>query len=211
VSGGWKYRRPEGWIAVSHAVARVLEEAGARNVCVVHDGVGAVLPAAPAPDGPVVLAVGACVAHKGHAILSDAMALLPDTDAGVAGLGPLTYPRLRWLGHRDDVPALLAAAKVFVHPSVEEGMGQAVVEAMLAGVPVVASDAGGLPEVLGDTGILVPKGDAVALAWGIRRALDGDHPPVEAARERALRLFSIDGMVSATLEAYAEILRGAAT
>ena len=65
--------------------------------------------------------------------MSDAEAL-PGVDIGVAGDGPLTYAGVRWLGHRDDVPALLARARVFVHPSVEEGMGSAVVEAMLAGV-----------------------------------------------------------------------------
>ncbi|MFT5679570.1 MAG: glycosyltransferase involved in cell wall biosynthesis [Myxococcota bacterium] len=201
-SGGWKYRRPERYIAVSAAVARILSGVGAPQSVVVHDGVAALAVMPPAVDGPTVLAVGARVPHKGHAVLAEAARMLDGVDIGVAGDGPLVYPGLRWLGQRSDVPALLAAASVFVHPSVEEGMGQAVVEAMHAGLPIVASDAGGLPEVIGDTGILVPRGDAVALAEGIRRALAGDHPPVAAAQQRAAEQFSIEAMVAGTLAAY---------
>lgn len=209
VSGGWKYRRPAAYVAVSQAVARVLQRAGVDNVTVVHDGVAPLPPAEPAADGPAVLAVGACVAHKGHRVLSEAAVELSGVDIGVAGEGPLTYPGLRYLGFRPDISALLAAADVFVHPSIEEGMGQAVVEAMLAGVPVVASAAGGLPEVVGDVGLLVPPGDAAALARGIARALSGDHPPVEAARERARRLFSVDRMVDQTIAVYERVLKQA--
>lgn len=210
--GGWKYARPDAYVAVSDAVAAILRGVGARRVFVVPDGVDALPPAPPAPDGPAVLAVGARVAHKGHAVLAAAAGLLRaggvDVDIGVAGDGPLVFDGLRWLGRREDVPALLAAARVFVHPSVEEGMGQAVIEAMLAGLPVVCSDAGGLPEVVGATAIVVPRGDPAALAEGIRRALAGDHPPVEAARIRARERFSVDAMVQGTLDAYRAVLEG---
>lgn len=205
-SGGWKYRRPRGYVAVSGAVAEIVTAAGGRNVHVVYDGVVPLPSAAPAVDGPAVLAVGARVPHKGHVHLVAAAALLrarhPDLDVGVAGDGPLTWPGVRWLGQRDDVPALLAAARVFVHPSVEEGMGQAVVEAMLAGVPVVVSDAGGLPEVVGETGLVVPAGDPVALAAAIEQALEGRGPPTRAARDRAVMRFGVDAMVDGTGEVY---------
>lgn len=204
-SGGWKYRRPQAYACVSAAVARIVQAAGGQGCAVVYDGVAALPPQPPAADGPTVLAVGARVAHKGHAVLAQAAALLPGVDIGVAGEGPLVYPGLRWLGQRADVAALHAAARVFVHPSVEEGMGQAVVEAMLAGLPVVCSDAGGLPEVVGDCGLVVPRGDPTALAQAIRRALAGDHPPVQAARERALRLFSVDAMVEGSLALYRQV------
>lgn len=204
-SGGLKYRRPEAYVCVSAAVARLVEAAGGRGCVVVPDGVEPLAPMPPAPDGPTVLAVGARVAHKGHRYLAEAAALLPGVDIGVAGDGPLLYPGLRWLGPRTDVAALHAAARVFVHPSVEEGMGQAVVEAMLAGLPVVCTDAGGLPEVVGETAIVVPKGDPAALAEGIRRALRGEHPPVELARRRAVERFSVQGMVEGTLEVYARV------
>ncbi len=207
-SGGWKYRRPDAYVAVSGAVADILRGVGAQDVHVVHDGVSALAPMPPAADGPTVLAVGARVAHKGHVVLSQAAELLPGVDIGVAGDGPLVYPGIRWLGQRDDVAALHAAARVFVHPSVEEGMGQAVVEAMLAGLPVVVSDAGGLPEVVGDCGIVVPRGDPTALAEGIRRALAGQHPDVDAARQRAREHFSVDAMVDGSLAVYRSVLAG---
>lgn len=203
-SGGWKYRRPVLFIAVSAAVAKILAGVGASRSVVVHDGVAPLPVMPPASDGPPVLAVGARVPHKGHVVLAEAARLLTGVDIGVAGDGPLVYPGIRWLGQRSDVPALLAAAEVFVHPSMEEGMGQAVVEAMHAGLPIVASDAGGLPEVIGDTGILVPAGNALALAEGIRRALAGDHPPVASAQRRAAERFSIEAMVAGTLAAYRE-------
>jgi len=209
-SGGWKYRRPDVYIAVSDAVAAILRRVGVEDVRVVRDGVDPLPPLPPAPDGPSVLAVGACVAHKGHAVLAEAALLLEGLDIGVAGEGPLRYPSLRHLGFRADVAALLAAADVFVHPSLEEGLGSAVIEAMLAGVPVVASDAGGLPELVGDTAILVRRGDADGLARGIARALAGDHPPASAARARAERQFGAGRMVEETLAVYADALSGRA-
>jgi len=208
-SGGWKYRRPQAFVAVSEAVARIVRQAGGREVHVVYDGVAPLPAAAPAPDGPTVLAVGARVPHKGHRYLAQACALLPGIDVGIAGEGPLLYPGPRWLDQRPDVPALLAAARVFVHPSVEEGMGQVVVEAMLAGVPVVCTDAGGLPEVVGDTGIVVPRADAGALARAILQVLAGEHPPVEAARQRAAARFSVQAMVEGSLRVYAAVAAAA--
>lgn len=81
-------------------------------------------------------------------------------------------------------------------------MGSAVVEAMLARVPVVVSDAGGLPEVVGDAGTVVPREDPAALSDAIRRVLAGDHPPVAAAAERALQCFGVDRMVEGTMAVY---------
>lgn len=205
-SGGWKYRQPAAYICVSRAVGRIVEEAGGTGVHVVHDGVEALPPAPPAPDGPAVLAVGALVAHKAHDVLAAAAALLPGVDVGVAGEGPLRFEGLRHLGQREDVAALHAAARVFVQPSREEGMGQAVVEAMLSGLPVVVSDAGGLPEVVGEAGIVVPREDAAALAAAIRRALAGAHPSLEGARQRARERFSVDAMVEGSCAVYTALL-----
>jgi len=205
----WKYARARGFVCVSQAVADVLRRSGFDRSVVVHSGVRPLPDADPAPDGPTVLAVGARVAHKGHAVLVAAAAQLDGVDVGVAGDGPLVYPgRVRWLGARSDVPALFRAARVFVHPSLEEGMGQVIVEAMLAGLPVVASDAGGIPEVVGDLGILVPRGDARRLAEAIRRVLAGDHPSVSAAHQRAIDHFSVEQMVAGTVAAYEQFFRG---
>jgi glycosyltransferase involved in cell wall biosynthesis len=80
---------------------------------------------------------------------------------------------VRFLGHREDVPDLLAAADLFVFPSLYEGMGGAVIEAMALGLPVVASDIPAMREVLepGENALLVTPSDPAALADGVERLL----------------------------------------
>ena len=122
----------------------------------------------------VVITVARLVAHKGHAELAAALAGLdaelwvvgdrlasdrgPDVAAGLraAGLGE----RLRLLGRRDDIPALLAAADIFALASHFEGLPMSIIEAMLTGLPVVATRIGGPAELVvpGETGLLVPAG-----------------------------------------------------
>ncbi len=157
-----KYRVPAGYVAVSGAVARVLRQGGVpdERVVVVHDGVDPI-PTATGPREPVVGCAGALVAHKDHATFVDACGHLVASGwegrAVIAGEGPLRSAlaarievlglsrRVRLLGHREDVRARIGRWSVFCHPSCEEGMGQVVVEAMLAGTPVVATRAGGVP------------------------------------------------------------------
>lgn len=79
--------------------------------------------------------------------------------------------RIRRLGWVEDRDALLRQAAVFAFPSIYEGFGLPPLEAMLAGVPVVATAAGAVPEVVGEAALLVPVGDATALAGALRRAL----------------------------------------
>ena len=119
-----------------------------------------------------------------------------------AGLGD----RLRLLGYREDVAALLAAADIFVLPSHFEGLPMSVIEAMLCGLPVVATDIRGPREqvVEGDTGLLVPMGDAGALRDAIARlAADPDlrHRMGEAGRDRAVELFDETKTVAHALDA----------
>lgn len=228
----WKYARARGFVAVSRAVARILESAGvpADRIRVVHDGVQPIPPSPPAPDledpRPLVGALGALVAHKGHRHLVRAMADLPGVRCILAGEGPLAAEledQIRelglgdrvWLaGYRRDRAALFASLDVFVHPSVEEGMGQVVAEALTVGCPVVATRAGGVPEVLGapedledqrEQGILVPPASPEALARGIRMALARPHASV-SVRRRAGARFSVDRMVRETLAAYRSLL-----
>ena len=217
VGRGWvgrrKYRVPDAFVAVSRAVGRVLEQGGVDGdrIIVVHDGVEPPPSAAPADVGPgaVVLAVGALVDHKDHATLARAAEGLSGRVL-VAGEGELRAAlegsALELLGQRADVPALLARADVFAHSSKEEGMGQAVAEAMFAGVPVVATAAGGVPEVVGDCGILVPVGDADALRAALSRALAGDHPPVADGVARMQAGFSVEVMAAGTEAAYRSVL-----
>ncbi len=88
---------------------------------------------------------------------------------------------VRLLGHRPDIPEILAATDVMVMTSVKEGLPQVVLQALAAGRPVVASPVGAIPEVVvdGETGLLCPPGDAEAFAQAVRRLLDD---PASGAR-----------------------------
>jgi peptidoglycan/xylan/chitin deacetylase (PgdA/CDA1 family) len=92
--------------------------------------------------------------------------------------------RVRFLGHRDDVPALLDEADIFVLPSRSEAFPNSVMEAMAAGVPVVASNVGGIPELVrdGTTGRLVPPGDVDALASALLTLLGNPRQVEEFGR-----------------------------
>jgi glycosyltransferase involved in cell wall biosynthesis len=177
------------------------------------------------PGQALVLAVGRLTAQKGFGLLLDAAARWDDVEPTpllvIAGQGPLA-PGLRsralslgltvrFAGQRVDVPALLAAADVFVLPSVWEGQSIILQEALQAGVAIVATRVGGNPELAGeDAAILVPPGDAPRLADAVRTVL-GD--PALAARlrraaaDRAIRLPGEDAAVAATLAEYRYVAR----
>ncbi|MFI9273883.1 glycosyltransferase family 4 protein [Kitasatospora sp. NPDC052896] len=134
------------------------------------------------PDRPLVLAVGRLVPHKGFGLLLDATRELtgaPGPLVLLAGDGPqaaelrerVAAERLpvRLLGHRTDVPDLLAAADLVVISSRWEARSLVAQEALRAGVPLVVTAVGGIPELVGDAAVLVPAGDPAALA----RAVDG--------------------------------------
>jgi glycosyltransferase involved in cell wall biosynthesis len=173
---------------------------------------------------PVVLAVGRLAAQKGFGTLLTAAASWRDMDPEpllvIAGEGPQSAElrskaaslgvAAQFLGHRDDVPALLARAAVFVLPSVWEGQPLALQEALRAGVPVVASRVGGIPDITGDAAVLVPPGDAARLAAAVRSVLDD---PALAARlrdeafRRGAELPTPDDALAAALACYAELTR----
>ena len=209
----WKYRQPLAFVACSEAVAEVLRRGGVapKRIRVVYGGTEP-LDGKPPADAPAVLAVGARVHHKGHDVLADAVAILRgrgvDVDVGVAGDGPMQPPGLRLLGSRDDVGGLLQGARVFVHPSRSEGLGMAVVEAMMAGVPIVASSVGGIPEIVRQDGVLVEPCSPLALADALQKVLAGDHPDVKGAQARVLTQFSTAQMVAGARRVYAEVTGG---
>jgi glycosyltransferase involved in cell wall biosynthesis len=184
-------------------------------------------PAPVAPAGrPVVLAVGRLARQKGFGVLLEAAARWRDLDpaplVAIAGDGPLAGElRARaaglgldalFLGRRDDVPALLAAAAVFVLPSRWEGQPLVLQEALRACVPVVATQVGGVPWLTGeDAAVLVPSGDARALAAAVRSVLTGAPLAARlkaAAAVRAATLPSEADAVSAALNACARVRRG---
>jgi len=169
------------------------------------------------PDGArVLLAVSRLTEQKGIDVAVRALAELPeDTALVVLGEGP-ERPALEALarelgvdgrvflpGRVPDVAAWLRRAEVLVHPARWEGFGLAVLEAMLAGLPVVASNVSSLPELVvdGETGILVRPDDPPALALGIARALE--QPALGAAgRTRAHAEFSVARMSQRTADLY---------
>ncbi|MDI5971680.1 glycosyltransferase family 4 protein [Streptomyces sp. SL13] len=132
-------------------------------------------------DGPLILSVGRLEPHKGHDLLLDAArewgGLRPRPTVVVAGEGADRAALqgrvdaedlpVRLLGHRDDVPELLAAADLVVLPSRFESYPLIVHEAMRAGVPLVATAVGAVPELVGDAAVLVPKDDPEALAQAV--------------------------------------------
>ncbi|MCE9536940.1 MAG: glycosyltransferase family 4 protein, partial [Nitrospirae bacterium] len=137
-------------------------------------------------DALVVGSVGWLTDIKGHEHLITAVALLkkdvPSLHLVIVGSGDRKEALLllaeslglHLLGHRDDVDLCLAGMDLFVLPSLNEGMGRALIEAMASGLPVIASRVGGIPAVIDHerTGLLVPPGDAGALAGALRRLLD---------------------------------------
>lgn len=119
--------------------------------------------------------------------------------------------RVELIGTRDDVDRILGEADIFVLASRSEGMPMSVLEAMAAGVPVVATAVGGVPELVveGETGLLVPPGDGSALAQAIERLLDDAdlrRRLGEAGRRRVETTFSLRNWQSAHLELYTELL-----
>lgn len=107
-----------------------------------------------------------------------------------------------------DLTALFAGASLFVYPSRYEGFGIPPLLALASGTPCITTDGGALPEVVGDAAIVVPAGDAKALAAALRRAVDDPASlrELEArGRERAAR-FSVDALASRTLRAYERAL-----
>ncbi|MBI5796265.1 MAG: glycosyltransferase family 4 protein [Planctomycetes bacterium] len=116
-----------------------------------------------------------------------------------------------FLGMRSDVPEIISCGDLFVLPSVNEGFGVVLLEAMVMKCPIVATNVGGVPEVVldGETGILVPSGDPVQLAEGIVRLLRDRALAAQMAESGYQRLktcFDIRETVAKTENLYRELL-----
>lgn len=194
IASWWKYRRPVHYLAVSQCVKRILMEAGIEpeKITVVHDGV----PVDSWPktgDRSRVLAVDLEDPGKGKKLIEEAAAL-----ADI----PVHFS--------DNLIRDLPEAAVFVYITDLEGLGSAVLLAMAAGAPVLASRAGGLPEIVDDgaTGLLTSN-EPPAIAKQIQRLL-ADRPLAlrlaARARSRVEKEFSLERMVNETLRAYERIL-----
>ncbi len=183
-------------------------------------------------DDRVLLVVSRLTPWKGHMTLLEAVARLVDSwprlklvvvgevafweadyeqqlKQRAAELGLIDH--VIWTGLRSDVPELLRLCDIFVLPSVGEPFGRVIIEAMATGRPVVATESGGVPEVVvdGQTGLLVPPEDAQSLAGAIRTLLaDGQRAQQMGVNglARARQLFSADRVAQQVQELYQRIL-----
>jgi glycosyltransferase involved in cell wall biosynthesis len=170
----------------------------------------------------VIVAVSRLVRHKGYPELLAAMEAIPDAELWIVGErlssdhGEVLEPyfqrardtlgsRLRMLGYRTDIPAILAAADIFTLPSHFEGLPMSIIEAMLSGLPVVATDIRGPREqvVHSETGLLVPVGQSGPLADALNRLVRDQSLRIkmgEAGHKRALTLFNEATVLTKTAE-----------
>jgi L-malate glycosyltransferase len=178
------------------------------------------------PAGPVIAVVANLRRYKGVDVFlaawPEVLRHFPKATALLVGDGPMRQAlercatelgvtgAVRFLGTRRDIPALLSVADLVVHPSLEEGLPNAVLEAMAAGKAVLATSAGGTPEVVldGETGRLVPAGDPAVLTQGMLWCLR--HPGEterygEAARQRVREHFAVETMVGRHVAIYRQL------
>src|SRR6185436_16934201 len=198
----WKHRQVDGFIAASEAIRRILIADGmpAERTVTVHEGIDVehVLAAPPVNvhetfwlphHAPVVGNVAALVPHKGQRHLIEAAHLvvreIPDARFVILGEGELRESLERQVrdyhlekhvllpGFRTDVLGCIKGFDLFAMSSVTEGLGTSLLDAMACARPIVATEAGGIPEIVADgvNGLLVPARDASALAQAIVRAL----------------------------------------
>lgn len=227
---------------VSHAVRQACEDVGlaSSRLFVVHDGVD---PESLIPGDPKIVRaelqiecrqpIISCIAKltdcKGHRYLLEAMrsvirefpnALL--LCAGEGNLRPTLEEQvrqlglgksIRFLGYRDDVAKILSASDLMVIASHTEGLCSSIIDAMLLGCPVVATAAGGIPDLVApkgrELGWLVPPKDPLQLANGIIDALsnyDLRESRAELAREFAYSAFTHSNMVDRTIEGYRHVI-----
>ena len=174
-------------------------------------------------DTPLLVTVSVLRPGKGVEVLLAAMEQIRGANLMIVGDGSMREEwqrlarergiadRVRWAGFRRDVPELLAGCDVMVHPSLDDAFPTVLLEASAASLPIVASNLGGIPEIVipGETGALVPKGDADALARAVNAML-GDRASMErmrvAARKRARELFSTEAWIERLKAVYAEAM-----
>lgn len=174
----------------------------------------------------IIATIGAIDASKDHFTFVDTIERLISSGHRVQGLiigdGPLAadvrmYARkrsieqyIKFAGYRKDVAVLLSSVDMFLMTSKEEGLGTSLLDAFLARIPVVATDAGGIPEIVRhmETGLLTPVGDADKLSANVARLL-GDKPLKETLLDQAfafVKRFSKEETTSRTFKIYQEVL-----
>jgi glycosyltransferase involved in cell wall biosynthesis len=232
----WKQRQVDCFVAASEAIRRILMADGVSEdrVITVHEGIDVAHVRAAPPvnvhealwlphQAPLVGNVAALVPHKGQRHLIDAARLvvgqIPDARFVIFGEGELRESLERQVrehhlekhvllpGFRTDVIGCIKGLDLFVMSSVTEGLGTSLLDAMACSRAVVATSAGGIPEIVADgvTGWLVPPRDHVAMADAIVRLLRNDAERAHMGERGFARVagrFTVERMVAATAEAY---------
>ena len=179
------------------------------------------------PDSPMVGTIGWLLPIKGPQYLLRAMASVwhsgcrshlvfvgkgsMEGDLKTEALRLGLADRVHFLGWREDIPELLSLFDIFVLPSMNEGMGRVLVEAMAVGIPVVASRTGGIPDLVqhGKNGLLVTAGSETELAEAIQQLLSDPSRARAMGRQGKLDCyrFSLDAMVKKIDRLYEDMLR----
>ena len=234
----------DGVICVSNSTRQRCQEAGLKpsHLFVVHDGVDKRLAESGSREKgrlslgidkstQMILVVGKLTDCKGHIYLLDAMprilAAFPSAKVFFAGDGPLESDLqaqiqrrqlgkcVQMLGFRSDVPDLMAAADVLAVPSHTEGLCSSIIDALIAGCPVVATRVGGIPDLLEPQGVAKPCGQLVeprnptSLADGILHVLARPEETEQRSRQgkiTAIESFTSECMVAGTLGVYRQLL-----
>lgn len=236
----WKYHQVDRFIAASQTIRSTLLHDGIppHRIVIVHNGIDMHrVQAEPAINihaefwlpthAPIVGAVGTLRTEKGHRHLIEAAAAVirdvPDARFVIVGEGELRPALERQIhelhlekhvflaGFRPDVLAFHKAFDLFVTTPVAEGLGTSLLSAMACSKAVVATEVGGIPDVVvdGATGVLVPPRDHQALAEAIVRLLKDDDRRARMGRagfERVRRMFSAERMVEETLTVYRAVV-----
>lgn len=218
----WLLRRPDALVAVSEAVAASVRPYVSLPVTVIPNGVD-IDRFRPSPRqhgaGRRIVFVGRLIANKGPQTALDAFSRVeekyPSATLTMVGDGPLRSSlekcvaerglegKVRFLGLRGDVAEILNASDVLVRPSLVEGMPLTILEAMASGLPVIASDVGGVSEIVsdGNTGYLIRPRSHEELAEALVRMFEDDERMVamgSAGMRRVRANFSWDITASAT-------------
>jgi L-malate glycosyltransferase len=235
----WKYRQVDCFIAASEAIRKMLVGDGVpdNRTVTVHEGIDVEHVLARPPvnvheafwlphQAPVVGNVAALVPHKGQRYLIDAAHLvvqeIPDARFVILGEGELREHLEKQVrehhlekhvllpGFRTDVLGCIKGFDLFAMSSVTEGLGTSLLDAMACSRPIVATRAGGIPEIVEDevNGLLVPPRDHTALARAIVRALKDDglrRRMGEAGLARVNERFTVERMVEQTADVYARV------
>ncbi len=228
------------YIAVSEGVKKVLVLDGLESarITVVHDGIDPSYfqcrdeaknlyhEFGLDPSNPIIGNVAALAPHKDQQNLLQAakmvLAQVPEAQFLIVGTGELDkklkqlakelgiLDRIKFTGFRKDVPQILTILDIFAVSSYLEGLGSSTLEAMAAGLPIVATRTGGIPEIVQNSinGILVPPRDTEALAWALMELLK-DQKMQKKMGQASLEMvqnFGVDKMVNGNLEVYKQLI-----